>query len=908
MPTVRVSVATSSSAPTSSKPRNCSSWLLPRPSSARLPVGTLLPLTALMTGQTQCFRLPWCASTSRRWRTCSGDLTRRTSIILHAKDKLNHSHPRLQKPSPANSQSKNGIRSARRHPPTPLLTALSCLSQTTRCRALRKDSHKAWSLRVLARTTPMSTQRTLSTLCREAHQMCRFRDSNSLTETPTSPRQFRRSHSRCGRTMAWGWLLIFFFFFFLYFFVFCSTADTLTDRDDDSTAQDRDSPPPMDLVSYLQAKHQRFEDKKLRTISELCLDKFPIAESLFANILSRFRRPNLFLMLTRDEMGQIAPVPSLLTHGLISTINFFPNPERRLRSDVLSRSASRNTLGSPTGAHFEREHGEPHSPSSSVGSTVSQYLDAQDFDDDATDGHLTHSHSTCQNSQPRVETAQLTAVRTGPQSHLLRKWRHLTRSRLKFGPDAFFGSDLSPRLNPAAAAAVGPGSTTGTPGDTPHPTPAQPPSLQIPGAALGSAHGPAQPVTVQGGGPQTPLSTPSEALLQPPTPAMSERTISGSDNLQAPGPVVGIVQQPQPQQPLPAREKVPGEGLLQFRKQPFAKYMIAALLRGRPLIIHTNNESLARDYVHMLSVFVAGAVHRPRIVPFRKTPVTLFDFATIKLIGLAKTVSIPKALEKYVTVYDPEGDWVRTCPYTRSDVIDDLVNPKKIYHPLKEPTYLSYVQYVLCSVSLKAFLYYHLVCAKTGGGLFPLPALTKEEDSTLLPGTPAATEPQVYVPSTQQQQQQQIQQIQRRTSSRNPSHEGVPPGERGLAASALKISTAPPPSLRSFPQCFLEAIPDSVFRSESQLPVAQQRSIVTERMRDLSRCLPSLSADLEIIQHFVETVKEQQMMEFSRLQETPDGSVDLANPPIRIECVAPKYIKTGKQKPTQTAQERAFLL
>jgi len=155
-----------------------------------------------------------------------------------------------------------------------------------------------------------------------------------------------------------------------------------------------------------------------------------------------------------------------------------------------------------------------------------------------------------------------------------------------------------------------------------------------------------------------------------------------------------------------------GKGIMEFRNRySFAKHVVYSLLKGRTVIIYAQpqNEMAARKLVTALSIFVPGHWHkRPQIIPWQNTrPIKMADLAYNKLVGLSKQHSIPKSVERYVTILDYEMDNVWSVIYS-GQFVEELFNYKKQWPD--EETFLAHIHQQLFDLGTKACLYYHLFC------------------------------------------------------------------------------------------------------------------------------------------------------------------------------------------------------
>jgi len=142
-----------------------------------------------------------------------------------------------------------------------------------------------------------------------------------------------------------------------------------------------------------------------------------------------------------------------------------------------------------------------------------------------------------------------------------------------------------------------------------------------------------------------------------------------------------------------------GVGIMAFKKKyNFARHLVFALLKGRPVIIHGQNEkySLPPPYppsdmiiiiipchrevrllVVTLSLFVPGNPNKKKIVPWRTKAISLADLSDIKLAGLPKTYTIQKNVERYVSIMDFEAETLKSPPYANGLYVEQIMSRQK---------------------------------------------------------------------------------------------------------------------------------------------------------------------------------------------------------------------------------------
>ncbi|KJE90016.1 hypothetical protein, variant [Capsaspora owczarzaki ATCC 30864] len=189
----------------------------------------------------------------------------------------------------------------------------------------------------------------------------------------------------------------------------------------------------------------------------------------------------------------------------------------------------------------------------------------------------------------------------------------------------------------------------------------------------------------------------------------------------------------------------PGSGLLEFRaRYSFAKHLVFALLKGRPVVVigKNENEGSVRNIVTALSLFVAGPSNK-QVIPWILRPLALSDLARCKLVGMSKQYSLPKAVERYVSVFDFENETARTPTY-QGTFIDIMLSKNRLFKD--EDAFLASVHCSLLEMASKAFFFYHLYClsagdrsAQTGAGSAKLPQLGGTSRASLSSSSSSST-------------------------------------------------------------------------------------------------------------------------------------------------------------------------
>jgi len=80
-----------------------------------------------------------------------------------------------------------------------------------------------------------------------------------------------------------------------------------------------------------------------------------------------------------------------------------------------------------------------------------------------------------------------------------------------------------------------------------------------------------------------------------------------------------------------------------------------------------------RSLITTLSLFVPGHTNKRRIIPWRNKAISLADLAQIKLAGLHKTFTIPKNVERYVSIMDLDFETLKSPPYSNGVYVEQIM-------------------------------------------------------------------------------------------------------------------------------------------------------------------------------------------------------------------------------------------
>mmetsp|Transcript_4913 Transcript_4913/g.6870 ORF Transcript_4913/g.6870 Transcript_4913/m.6870 type:complete len:626 (-) Transcript_4913:596-2473(-) len=318
-----------------------------------------------------------------------------------------------------------------------------------------------------------------------------------------------------------------------------------------------------------------------------------------------------------------------------------------------------------------------------------------------------------------------------------------------------------------------------------------------------------------------------------------------------------------------------GAILLQLRsKISFLKHIIYSLLKGRPVIIHAlpSNEHVVRDTIRAFCVFIPGvgkSTCADRVTDWQTTNLKVADLGKAKIIGYSKQKQIPKVIEKYVTVWDYEAETVK-CPSYSGFFIEDMLNRKQWPDG---NTFLAFVEYVLFELSMKAWMYYQCCCVG--------PIASQDSKRNVQTSSTASSRNQPLL-----------------RDFKFASMDQTPPTTRKIAR-VQSNSTAPPLAnplltneIRQHADQFSEAR-ESTRRSmsDSQLsakfpppnpPTSAEHSRVA-----FWKKLGIHRNDVEIVEHLVEVVKEQQVVAIQGIKHMV--------PTIRLDYSTAQLFKNMKK-------------
>eukprot|EP01117_Protostelium_nocturnum_P012067 TRINITY_DN4419_c0_g2_i1.p1 TRINITY_DN4419_c0_g2~~TRINITY_DN4419_c0_g2_i1.p1 ORF type:complete len:745 (+),score=246.14 TRINITY_DN4419_c0_g2_i1:157-2391(+) len=161
----------------------------------------------------------------------------------------------------------------------------------------------------------------------------------------------------------------------------------------------------------------------------------------------------------------------------------------------------------------------------------------------------------------------------------------------------------------------------------------------------------------------------------------------------------------------------PGRGLLDLRNRLnplFFKCAIFSLMKGRPVVIYglPASEIPISKLVSCLSTFIpmsysvsstASVDYRRGTLRWLNSSLKLGDLSHFKIIGLSKEKPIPKAVEKYITLWDYEQESI-FGPNYQGSFIEEIINNKKMWPD--ENTFLAHLQCIFFDISMKAYFFY----------------------------------------------------------------------------------------------------------------------------------------------------------------------------------------------------------
>eukprot|EP01104_Vermistella_antarctica_P014190 TRINITY_DN4428_c0_g1_i1.p2 TRINITY_DN4428_c0_g1~~TRINITY_DN4428_c0_g1_i1.p2 ORF type:complete len:915 (-),score=187.27 TRINITY_DN4428_c0_g1_i1:3716-6460(-) len=161
-----------------------------------------------------------------------------------------------------------------------------------------------------------------------------------------------------------------------------------------------------------------------------------------------------------------------------------------------------------------------------------------------------------------------------------------------------------------------------------------------------------------------------------------------------------------------------GRGITKFRSRfggAFLRHITYSIMKGRPVVVLgvPAHESIVRDTVQALSVFVTGYGKVASVVPWKETPLKMSDLAAIRVVGLVKSQpkAIPKCVEQYVTILDVEGEMLRAPRYPDAGgIVDDILALRRQFPD--EATLLAHIHCKLLEIGIRVGLYYHLCCVQ----------------------------------------------------------------------------------------------------------------------------------------------------------------------------------------------------
>jgi len=335
--------------------------------------------------------------------------------------------------------------------------------------------------------------------------------------------------------------------------------------------------------------------------------------------------------------------------------------------------------------------------------------------------------------------------------------------------------------------------------------------------------------------------------------------------------------------------------MIEFRhKYSWARNLIFSLLKGRPVVIwaYPANEGAVRTTIATLAIFVAGlasTASRPpspvlggpgrshagshSVLPWRVRGLKMSDLASLKLTGLSKQFPIPKAVDKYITVFDFENETLKSPPYSPyGRFIDDILSLKKLWPD--EWTYLAHIHQILLDIAIKSCLYYHLCCVGVPqAATVSSPPASHPHSPTSSPTSPSAAQtPQnSYITS-------------RDSSASTPSI--MNSGSRRSTVSGSRL-------VRHNSLQYNKAIGSQSHRSLSDSHINPALFPVPAAVRDLSRStfyrqMDIMPGDTDIVEYFAEVVKEQQAAELQ-------GSESIS-PVIRLDYTPCQTFKNSFKK------------
>jgi len=285
-----------------------------------------------------------------------------------------------------------------------------------------------------------------------------------------------------------------------------------------------------------------------------------------------------------------------------------------------------------------------------------------------------------------------------------------------------------------------------------------------------------------------------------------------------------------------------GKGILDYvrNKYSFAKHLIFSLLKGRPVVVigKPNSDSdnpTVRATVQALSIFVCGSYECVEWLSALDKPLGMAIFANIKLLGLSKDIIIPKPVEKYVSVLDIENEKLHAPTYDKGRFIEHILDTKKQWPD--ETTCMAYVHYILYDIAMKACLYYHMCSVPIHGRSSSI-----QKD-----------------PSEQDEQNEQ-----------DEAHS--PLADRSADDNAIDEE----PSLSSFSTIEINKYSHSAGTIETgDSDPLKTGTFREERKKTFFKDLKIAPCDGEILEYFVEVVKEQQSNEVNGVDQSHSAVIKL---------------------------------
>ncbi|XP_061557139.1 guanine nucleotide exchange protein smcr8a isoform X1 [Phycodurus eques] len=160
------------------------------------------------------------------------------------------------------------------------------------------------------------------------------------------------------------------------------------------------------------------------------------------------------------------------------------------------------------------------------------------------------------------------------------------------------------------------------------------------------------------------------------------------------------------------QKKKAGQGALRFvRQYPFAMQALWCLLSGRTLVVLGADEARVRRLVSALALFVpAPGKCGERVQAWLCCPFTLTDLYRWKLIGLQRVASpVGSSMlyslsrySRYISILDTDQKTLRSPPY-RGELLANMADHRTYVR--RGSTYFLHVQSILCRLVAKAFLF-----------------------------------------------------------------------------------------------------------------------------------------------------------------------------------------------------------